>query len=115
MDIPEVGSKWVAKVDNPRQAGISKGDVVEVTCNEFMVDYIEGHDTWCCLEDHWHENFDPYVERTLEFKVGDKVKCLHPVVVNQEFEGRLGKVVEILDGTVKILYSCGTEQDAWPP
>ena len=117
MDIPEVGSKWVAKVDNPRYAPIPKGTVIEVTDYScYLIYYNNGRDTWYCSEDHWHENFESYVGRTFEFKIGDKVKCLHPVVVDKKFEGQVGEVIEsfTLGGeTLKILYPCGTVQTAW--
>ena len=52
----------------------------------------------------------------LGFKVGDKVMCLHPVIVCKEFEGQVGEVIEFstLDReALKILYPCGTAQVAW--
>ena len=54
----------------------------------------------------------------MEFKVGDKVKCLHPVIVNKEFEDQVGKVIVVgVDSDdevyVRILYPCGTEQTAY--
>lgn len=55
MELPKVGSKWVAKVDKPRGAtGVEKDDVIEVT--HVSISYTGG---WCCLGDHWHENFEP--------------------------------------------------------
>ena len=64
MDIPEVGSKWVAKVDNPRNALVPKGTVIEVERDNCgLIDYSDGRDTWCCFDYIWHENFGP-VETT---------------------------------------------------
>ena len=52
----------------------------------------------------------------LKFRVGDKVMCLHPVIVCKEFEGQVGEVIEFFTPdreALKILYPCGTAQVAW--
>ena len=52
----------------------------------------------------------------MKFKVGDKVKCLHPVIVIEDFEGQVGEVIGVFtleEGALKILYPCGTAQVAW--
>ena len=91
MELPEVGSKWVAKVDNPRGVDrIKKGDVVEVTrADRDLVDYTGG---WCCVTTEWLNNFEPYQEKNRKFSIGDKVKCLNPRVVNSQFKGEVGVV-----------------------
>ena len=114
MELPEVGSKWVAKVDNPRSADIKKGDVVEVTgADKALVGYTGG---WCCVTEKWTENFEPYTEEKREFQVGDKVKCLHPVIVCDGFKGQVGEVIgfSTFEGVaLTILYPCGTTQLAF--
>jgi len=67
MGIPEVGSKWVAKVDNPRNSrGVKKGDVIEVNdADKMLVGYADG---WCCFTALWHQNFEPYVEDPTKVK-----------------------------------------------
>ena len=113
MELPEVGSKWVAKVDYPRGARVKKGDVIEVTdADDALVGYTGG---WCCLTEYWRDNFEPYQEGKSGFQVGDKVKCLHPTIVYDEFKDQVGEVMEFytFDEGLKILYPCGTEQVAW--
>ena len=64
MELPEVGSKWVAKVDRPEMAGVSKGDVVVYIGIDGDGDllYHDGLSTWHGGPDKWAEHFEPYKE-----------------------------------------------------
>ena len=116
MELPEIGSKWVAKVDSPRLADVNKGDVVEVSgVNEVFIIYTGD---WCCLPSEWHNNFEPYQKDKPKFQVGDKVKCLHPTIVYSGFKGEVGVVTRTglapaFNQTVEILYGNCT-QVAYP-
>ena len=48
------------------------------------------------------------------FKIGDKVKCLHPEIVLARFKNVTGEVTQVYDhGLLKILYPSGTPQRAY--
>jgi hypothetical protein len=57
----KVGSEWVAKVDNPRQADVLKGDRVIVSrVDAKYVYYTSGTEIgWVCSPEVWGEHFSP--------------------------------------------------------
>lgn len=76
----EVGSKWVAKVDEPLAAGIYTGEVVVVESvdsvrEEIVYEAQSDLDTWYSNTLAWHDHFEPYVEEDVQegFTLGDNV------------------------------------------
>lgn len=71
------------------------------------------------LPDHlWHvlpKEIDLLEPPKYQFKVGDKVKCLHPTIVCDMFKDEVGKVSKVFPaGTIEITYSTDDVQVAYP-
>ena len=70
----EVGSKWVAKVDEPYTTNIRLGEIVEVT-HHLVGDSLYFNNKWYGDYSNWHNYFKPYVEEDVQegFTLGDNV------------------------------------------
>jgi len=70
----EVGSKWVAKVDEPLSAEIYTGEVVVVESvdsvrKEIVYEAQSDLNTWYSNTLAWHDHFEPYVEEKTKEKI----------------------------------------------